>query len=104
MFHFYVGVITPSLTNELQSSFKPSFRNIKYTQASLKTEKPAENKRKWSRWTHGDISFGRVGDTISLKPKPKYTTGPQGEIEKILFFFQVLRNSIISLCVTILDL
>ena len=67
--------ILASLTNELQSSFKSSFKNIKYTQASLKTEKPEENKRKWSSWTHGDISFGRVGDTISLKPKRIKTAG-----------------------------
>ena len=63
--------ILASLTNELQSSFK----DFKYTQASLKTEKPAENKRKWSSWTHGDISFGRVGDTFSLKPKEIKTAG-----------------------------
>ncbi len=60
-----------SLTNKLQSSFK----DLKYTQASLKTEKPSDDKRKWSSWTHGDISFGRVGDTISLKPKEITTKG-----------------------------
>ena len=63
--------ILASLTNELQSSFK----DFKYTQASLKTEKPAENKRKWSSWTHGDISFGRVGDKASIKPKEIKTAG-----------------------------
>ena len=63
--------ILASLTNELQSSFK----DFKYTQASLKTEKPAENKRKWSSWTHGDISFGRVGDKASIKPKEISTKG-----------------------------
>ena len=67
--------ILASLTNELQSSFKPFFKNIKYTQASLKTEKPAGNKRKWSSWTHGDISFGRVGDKASIKPKEITTKG-----------------------------
>ncbi len=67
--------ILASLTNKLQSSFKSPFKNIKYNQASLKTEKPAENKRKWSSWSHGDISFGRVGDTFSLKPKEIKTTG-----------------------------
>ena len=36
--------ILASLKNELQSSFKSSFKNVKYTQASLKTEKPLENK------------------------------------------------------------
>ena len=63
--------ILASLTNKLQSSFK----DLKYTQASLKTEKPSNDKRKWSSWTHGDISFGRVGDTISLKPKEITTKG-----------------------------
>ena len=63
--------ILTSLTNKLQSSFK----DFKYTQASLKTEKPLNDKRKWSSWTHGDISFGRVGDTISLKPKEITTKG-----------------------------
>ena len=67
--------ILASLKNELQSSFKSSFKNVKYTQASLKTEKPAENKRKWSHWSNADISFGRVGDTISLKPKEITTKG-----------------------------
>ena len=63
------------LKNKLQSSFKSSFKDIKYTQASLKTEKPSDDKRKWSSWLHGDISFGRVGDTISLKPKEITTKG-----------------------------
>jgi hypothetical protein len=67
--------ILASLKNELQSSFKSSFKNVKYTQASLKTEKPSENKRKWSHWSNADISFGRVGDTISLKPKEITTKG-----------------------------
>ena len=67
--------ILASLTNELQSSFTSSFKDVKYTQASLKTEKPAENKRKWSHWSNADISFGRVGDTLSLKPKEITTKG-----------------------------
>ena len=67
--------ILASLKNELQSSFTSSFKDVKYTQASLKTEKPAENKRKWSHWSNADISFGSVGDTISLKPKEITTKG-----------------------------
>ena len=63
--------ILASLTNELQSSFK----DFKYTQASLKTEKPSNDKRKWSKWTHGDISFGRVGDKALIKPKEITTKG-----------------------------
>ena len=63
--------ILASLTNKLQSSFK----DLKYTQASLKTEKPLNDKRKWSSWIHGDISFGRRGDTILSKPKGISTEG-----------------------------
>ncbi len=63
--------ILASLTNKLQSSFK----DLKYTQASLKTKKPLNDKRKWSSWIHGDISFGRRGDTISSKPKGISTKG-----------------------------
>ena len=37
--------------------------------------------------------------TISLKPKPKYTTGPQGEIEKYIFFFSSIEKFYNSLCV-----
>jgi len=67
--------ILASLTNELQSSFKSSFKDLKYTQTSLKKEKPSNKKRNWSSWSHADISFGRVGDTISLKPKEITTKG-----------------------------
>ena len=63
--------ILASLKSGLQSSFK----DLKYTQASLKKEKPSNKKRNWSSWSHGDISFGRVGDTFSLKPKEIKTTG-----------------------------
>ena len=68
--NFYNPILA-SLTNELQSSFK----DFKYTQASLKTEKPSDDKRKWSSWTHGDISFGRVGDKAQIKPKEITTKG-----------------------------
>ena len=68
--NFYNPILA-SLTNELQSSFK----DFKYTQASLKTEKPSDDKRKWSSWTHGDISFGRVGDKALIKPKEITTKG-----------------------------
>ena len=67
--------ILASLKNELQSSFTSSFKDVKYTQASLKTEKPSENKRKWSHWSNADISFGRVGDKASIKPKEITTKG-----------------------------
>ena len=63
--------ILASLKSGLQSSFK----DLKYTQTSLKKEKPSNKKRKWSRWSHADISFGRVGDTFSLKAKEIKTAG-----------------------------
>ena len=63
--------ILASLKNQLQSSFK----DFKYSQVSLKAEQPSEDKRKWSHWSHGDISFGRVGDKASIKPKEITTKG-----------------------------
>ena len=63
--------ILASLKNELQSSFK----DFKYSKASLKAEQPSDDKRKWSHWSHGDISFGTVGDKGSIKPKDITTKG-----------------------------
>ncbi len=60
-----------SLKNRLQTSFKDD----KYFQASIKKSKLPSNKRNWSYWSHGDISFGRVGETPSLKAKDIKTKG-----------------------------
>ena len=63
--------ILASLKNELQSSFN----NFKFSKASLNAEQPLDDKRKWSHWSHGDISFGRVGDKALIKPKEITTKG-----------------------------
>ena len=63
--------ILASLKNELQSSFN----NFKFSQASLNAKQPLDDKRKWSHWSHGDISFGRVGDKALIKPKEITTKG-----------------------------
>ena len=60
-----------SLKNRLQTSFKDD----KYFQASIKKSKLPSNKRNWSYWSHGDISFGRVGETPSLNAKDIKTKG-----------------------------
>ncbi len=59
----------------LKIKLENSLNNIEYTQASLKKENSKINKKNWSYWSHGDISFGRVGDTASSKPKEVKTRG-----------------------------
>ncbi len=59
----------------LKTNLENSLNNIEYTQASLKKENSKINKKNWSYWSHGDISFGRVGDTASSKPKEVKTRG-----------------------------
>ena len=59
----------------LKTNLENSLNNIEYTQVSLKKENSKINKKNWSYWSHGDISFGRVGDTASSKPKEVKTKG-----------------------------
>ena len=63
--------VLASLKNRLQTSFK----DTQYVQASIKKSKLPSNKKNWSYWSHGDISFGRVGETLSLKAKDIKTKG-----------------------------
>ncbi len=63
--------ILASLKTKLQTSFK----DTQYVQASIKKSKLPGNKNNWSHWSHGDISFGRVGETLSLKAKDIKTKG-----------------------------
>ena len=63
--------ILASLKNKLQTSFKDD----EYFQASIKKSKLPGNKKNWSYWSHGNISFGRVGETPSLKAKDIKTKG-----------------------------
>ena len=58
-----------NLENSLKNKLDQSFSDIENSQASLKNKKPIPNKKNWSYWSHGDISIGRQGDTLSLKPK-----------------------------------
>ncbi len=80
--------ILASLKNNLESSLnntlEKSFTNAEYSQTSLKNEKPNSNKRNWSYWSHGDISFGRVGDTFSFKPKEIKTKGIMFGADKLV--------------------
>ena len=58
-----------NLENSLKNKLDQSFTDIQNSQASLKNKKSIPNKKNWSYWSHGDISIGRQGDTLSLKPK-----------------------------------
>ena len=71
--------ILASLQNNFESSLKntleKSFTEVEYNQVSLKEEKPKINNKNWSHWSHVDISFGRLGDRSSFKPKELKTKG-----------------------------
>ena len=68
----------------LKTNLENSLNNIEYTQASLKKENSEINKKNWSYWSHGDISFGRVGDTGSSKPKEVKTRGIMFGADKLV--------------------
>ena len=71
--------VLSSLKKQLKSSFSDSaiisigFNEKKYSQVSL-VEKKSKNKN-WSYWSHGDISFGRKGDTATSKPNEIRVSG-----------------------------
>ena len=68
----------------LKTNLENSLNDIEYTQASLKKENSKINKKNWSYWSHGDISFGRVGDTASSKPKEVKTRGIMFGADKLV--------------------
>ena len=68
----------------LKTNLENSLNNIEYTQASLKKENSKINKKNWSYWSHGDISFGKVGDTASSKPKEVKTRGIMFGADKLV--------------------
>ena len=68
----------------LKTNLEKSLDDIEYTQASLKKENSKINKKNWSYWSHGDISFGRVGDTASSKPKEVKTRGIMFGADKLV--------------------
>jgi len=72
--------VLSSLKKQLKSTFTDSaiisigFNEKKYSQVSLVEKKNKKNKN-WSYWSHGDISFGRKGDTATSKPKEIKVSG-----------------------------
>jgi len=72
--------VLSSLKKQLKSTFTDSaiisigFNEKKYSQVSLVEKKNKKNKN-WSYWSHGDISFGRKGDTATSKPKEIRVSG-----------------------------
>ncbi len=68
----------------LKTNFENSLKNIQFTPASLKKENTNKNKKNWSHWSHVDVSFGRVGDTGSSKPKEFDTWGVMYGLDKLV--------------------
>jgi hypothetical protein len=68
----------------LKTNFENSLKNIQFTPASLKKENTNKNKKNWSHWSHVDVSFGRVGDTGSSKPKEVDTWGVMYGLDKLV--------------------
>ena len=72
--------VLSSLKKQLKSTFTDSaiisigLNEKKYSQVSLVEKKNKKNKN-WSYWSHGDISFGRKGDTATSKPKEIKVSG-----------------------------
>ena len=50
----------------------------------LKDKNPFKNMRNWSHWSHGDISFGRVGEKGFIKPKDIRTRGIMFGADKLI--------------------
>ena len=64
-----LAVLKSNLENSLKNKLDNFANDIESAQASLKKENSGLNKRNWSHWSHGDISFGRVGEKGLIKPK-----------------------------------
>jgi len=70
-----LNIYNPVLSS-LKKQLKSSFNERKYSQVSLVEKKNTKSKNKnWSYWSHGDISFGRKGDTATSKPKEIRVSG-----------------------------
>ena len=70
-----LNIYNPFLSS-LKKQLKSSFNEKKYSQVSLVEKKTIKTKNKnWSYWSHGDISFGRKGDTATSKPKEIRVSG-----------------------------
>ena len=73
-----------NLENSLKNKLDQSFTDIENSQASLKNKKSIPNKKNWSYWSHGDISIGRQGDTLSFKPKEIKAKGLMFGADKLI--------------------
>ena len=70
-----LNIYNPVLSS-LKKQLKSSFNKKIYSQVSLGEKKTTKRKNKnWSYWSHGDISFGRKGDTATSKPKEIRVSG-----------------------------
>ena len=72
------------LENSLKHNLENSLNNNQYIHASLKDKNPFKNMRNWSHWSHGDISFGRVGEKGFIKPKDIRTRGIMFGADKLI--------------------
>ena len=72
------------LENSLKHNLENSLNNNQYIHASLKDKNPFKNMRNWSHWSHGDISFGRVGEKGFVKPKDIRTRGIMFGADKLI--------------------
>ena len=72
------------LENSLKHNLENSLNNSQYIHASLKDKNPLKNMRNWSHWSHGDISFGRVGEKGFIKPKDIRTRGIMFGADKLI--------------------
>jgi len=70
-----LNIYNPVLAS-LKNKLKGSFNEKKYSQVSLGEKKSIKNKsNNWSYWSHGDISFGRTGDTATSNPSEIRVSG-----------------------------
>ena len=70
-----LNIYNPVLAS-LKNKLKSSFNEKKYSQVSLGEKKSIKNKsNNWSYWSHGDISFGRTGDTATSNPSEIRVSG-----------------------------
>ena len=72
------------LEDSLKHNLENSLNNNQYIHASLKDKNPSKNMSNWSHWSHGDISFGRVGEKGFVKPKDIRTRGIMFGADKLI--------------------
>ena len=90
-----LNIYNPVLTS-LKKQLKNSLNEKVYSQVSLEEKKNKKDKNgNWSYWSHGDISFGRKGDTATSKPNKIRISGlmfgADKKIDKNKFFGAAIR-------------